>query len=163
MDGLLTGGEGADVKVGPELTKDILGCAVIGDRGYDSNEFRWYLRGNNNTPVIPGRRNRKALIIYDRQRYKKRGIIERTFVRIKESRCLVVRYEKADVNLLSFILLAFIKIQLLKLCLQCLEIDDEIPEGMKVLFDKIVNDPDKKPSIKTNLLCKEKDFRNYLS
>ncbi|MDR1985487.1 MAG: hypothetical protein LBP88_00765 [Treponema sp.] len=40
------------------MSEDILGCAVIADRGYDSNEFRRALEGNNNTPVLPGRKNR---------------------------------------------------------------------------------------------------------
>ena len=110
------GGDVADVKVEAELTKDIIGYAVIGDKGYDSNEFRTYLVGNNNTPVIPECRNRKEVIIYDYRRYKKRGLIERICGGIKENRRLVVKYEKSDVNLLSFFLFAFIKIQLFHLC-----------------------------------------------
>jgi hypothetical protein len=58
VEGLLTGGE----VVAAELSEDIVGCAVIGDRGYDSNEFRRELEGNNNTAVIPGRKNRKEEI-----------------------------------------------------------------------------------------------------
>ena len=42
--------------------------------------------------------------------YKKRSYIERVFGKLKENRRLVVRYEKSDLNFLSFILLAFIKI-----------------------------------------------------
>jgi hypothetical protein len=59
---MLTGGEVNEVVVGPELSKDIVGCAVIGDRGYDSDRFREELEGNNNLPVIAGRRNRKEEI-----------------------------------------------------------------------------------------------------
>jgi hypothetical protein len=44
-----------DVKVAAELSRNISGCAVIADRGYDSNGFRRELVGNNNEPVIPGR------------------------------------------------------------------------------------------------------------
>jgi hypothetical protein len=47
VEGFLTGGETADITAGPELTADVIGCPVIGDRGYASNEFRQYLRGNN--------------------------------------------------------------------------------------------------------------------
>jgi transposase len=54
IEGLLTGGEAHDTTVAAELTEDIVGCAVIGDQGYDHDEFRRVLAGNNNTPVIPG-------------------------------------------------------------------------------------------------------------
>ena len=111
-EGFLTGGETADVSAGPELTENIIGYPVIADRGYDSDGFRRNLEGNNNTPVIPGRKNRKKGIVYDRQRYKKRGLIERIFGKIKENRRLAVRYEKSDINFPGFILFAFIKIHL---------------------------------------------------
>ena len=112
VEGFLSGGEMADVSAGPELTKDIIGYPVIADMGYDSDKFRSELRGNNNVPVIPGRKNRKEEIVYDRQRYKKRGLIERIFGRMKENRRLTVRYEKSDINFLNFIILAFIKMRL---------------------------------------------------
>jgi transposase len=112
VEGFLSGGEASDVKAGPELTKDIVGCPVIADRGYDSDKFRMYLRGNSNIPVIPGRKNRKEEIEHDRQLYKKRGLIERIFGKVKENRRLAVRYEKPDVNFLGFIIFAFIKFNL---------------------------------------------------
>ena len=98
------------MSAGPELTENITGYPVIADRGYDSDGFRRYLEGNNNTPVIPGRKNRKELVEYDRQGYGKRGLIERIFGKIKENRRLAVRYEKSDINFLGFIIFAFIKI-----------------------------------------------------
>jgi hypothetical protein len=58
---MLTGGQVHDVTVAGELSEDIVGCAVIAGRGYDSNEYRRALEGNNNEVVIPGRRNRKAV------------------------------------------------------------------------------------------------------
>jgi transposase len=70
------------------------------------------LEGNNNTPVIPGRKNRKEEIVYDKEKYKKRGLIERIFGKLKENRRLAVRYEKSDINFLGFVFMAFIKIHL---------------------------------------------------
>ena len=102
----------ADVSAAPELTKNILGHPVIVDMGYDSDKFRQELMGNNNIPVIPGRKKRKKAIEYARQRYKKRSFIERQFGKIKENRRLTVRYEKSDINFLNFILVVFIKIHL---------------------------------------------------
>jgi transposase len=112
VEGFLTGGEVHDVTVAPQLSENIVGCAVIADRGYDSDGFRRGLEGNNNEPVIPGRRNRKEEIAYDKEKYKKRGLIERIFGKIKENRRLTVRYEKSDINFLGFILIAFLKILL---------------------------------------------------
>jgi transposase len=70
------------------------------------------LKGNNNTPVIPGRKNRKKEIVYDNQIYKKRGLIERIFGKLKENRRMALRYETSDINFLGFIIIAFIKILL---------------------------------------------------
>ena len=110
VEGFLTCGETADVSAGPELTENIAGYPVIADRGYDSDKFRRGLEENNNTPVIPVRKNRKEEIEYDRERYKKRGLIERIFGKIKENRRWAIRYEKSDMNFLGFIIFAFIKI-----------------------------------------------------
>jgi transposase len=71
---------------------------VLADRGYDSDEFRRMLEGNNNVPVIPGRKNRKEAIVYDKEKYRKRSYIERVFGKIKENRRLTVRYEKSDMR-----------------------------------------------------------------
>jgi transposase len=109
---MLAGGEVNDVAAGPQLSEDIAGCAAVADRGYDSDVFRRELAGNNNVPVIPGRRNRKKEIEYDREKYKKRGLIERIFGKLKKNRRLTVRYEKSDINFLGFIVIAFLKILL---------------------------------------------------
>jgi len=63
-----------------------------------------------NEPVIPGRKNRKIKIEYDKVVYKKRGAIERLFGKIKENRRLAVRYDKSDIAFLSFIAIALIKL-----------------------------------------------------
>lgn len=89
------------------LTEDIASCTVLVGREYDSEAFRRELSGNNNIPVIPGRKNE---IIYDKRIYRKRGLIERIFGKLKENRRLALRYEKSDINFLGFIIIAFIKI-----------------------------------------------------
>jgi transposase len=80
-----------------------------GNRGYDHNEFRRELEGNNHRAVIPGRRNRKAEIGYDQEPYKKRWLIERIFGKLKENRRLAVRYEKSDINFSALSLSPFSK------------------------------------------------------
>ncbi|MDR0374553.1 MAG: transposase [Treponema sp.] len=49
---------------------------------------------------------------YDKQKHRKRSYIERIFGKAKENRRLRVRYEKSDMNLLGFIIAAFLKILL---------------------------------------------------
>ena len=80
--------------------------------GYDSDEHREYLKSNNNIPVIPGRKNRRIPIIYDKCLYKLRKNIEIFFGKLKENKRLAMRYDKSDQSFLSFIALASIKILL---------------------------------------------------
>jgi transposase len=112
IEGFLTGGNRNDIAVAEELTTEIVGCYVIQDRGYDSNKNRQNLESQNNIAVIPGRKNRKIEIVYDKEKYKLRGAIERFFGKIKENRRLAMRYEKDDCSFLSFIAFAAIKLHL---------------------------------------------------
>ena len=45
---------------------DVVGCHVVEDMGYDSDAHRDFLRSQNNIPVIPGRKNWKVKIVYDK-------------------------------------------------------------------------------------------------
>lgn len=103
IDGFLTGGNTADISVADQLTADISGCYVIEDKGYDSNRHREYLTSNNNTPIIPGRKNRKEPILYDKIKYKLRLLIENFFAKLKENRRLAMRFDKLDNAFLAFI------------------------------------------------------------
>lgn len=109
IEGFLTPGNTSDITVAPELTAEIVGCYVAADAGYDSDPYRETLRSNNNIPVIPGRKNRKEPVIYDKKIYALRRRIENLFGRIKENRRLAVRYEKSDIAFLAFVAIALIK------------------------------------------------------
>jgi transposase len=110
VEGMLTGGNVADISVADFIMEDVYSCYVIEDKGYDSNKHRANLEANNNIPVIPGRKNRKEPIIYDKSIYKIRRKIELLFGKIKENRRLAMRFDKADAAFLAFIALALIKI-----------------------------------------------------
>jgi transposase len=110
VEGFLTGGHVHDVSVAEQLFSEIIGCHVICDRGYDSDAFRAFLYSQNNVPVIPGRRNRKKPIWYDKALYRRRGLIERVFGKIKENKRLSMRFDKSDALFLAFIAAACIKI-----------------------------------------------------
>ena len=110
VEGMLTGGNTSDITVANEIMSGVFGCYVVEDMGYDSDAHRDFLRSQNNVPVIPGRKNRKVKIIYDKAIYKLRGSIERYFGKLKENKRLCLRFEKEDRSFLSFIALAAIKI-----------------------------------------------------
>lgn len=112
IEGFLTGGNTADISVADELTADISGCYVIEDKGYDDDKHRKNLLSNNNISVIPGRKNRKEIILYDKIKYKLRALIENFFAKLKENRRLSMRFDKSDNAFLAFIALAAIKLYL---------------------------------------------------
>ena len=112
IEGMLTGGNISDVTVADQLTAEVFGCFVAEDMGYDSDAHRRTLEANNNIPVIPGRKNRKIKINYDKKIYKLRRNIEIFFGKIKENKRLSLRFEKHDSAFLGFIALAAIKIHL---------------------------------------------------
>ena len=89
-----------------------VGAYVVEYRGYDSNAHRIALISNNNVPVIPGRKNRKERVIYDKTIYKLRNRIEIFFGKIKKNRRLALRDEKLDVTFLGFTAMAAINIKL---------------------------------------------------
>jgi hypothetical protein len=64
----------------------------------------------NKPPVDPEERTGRSRIECDKEKYKKRGYIERVFWKLKENLRLTVRYEKSDMNFLGFIMAAFVKI-----------------------------------------------------
>ena len=112
VEGKLTPGNIADITVANELTAEVYGCKIVEDMGYDSDAHRDMLRSQNNEPVIPGRKNRKVKIEYDKTVYKLRGKIECYFGKLKENKRLSMRFEKDDAAFLGFIALAAIKITL---------------------------------------------------
>lgn len=112
IEGFLTGGNTADVSVADELTADVSGCYVIEDKGYDDDKHRKNLLSNNNIPVIPGRKNRKEIILYDKIKHKLRVLVENFFAKLKENRRLSMRFDKSDTAFLAFIALAAIKLYL---------------------------------------------------
>jgi transposase len=57
---------------------------LLADKGYDAHHPRRSLRDAGAVRVIPGRRNRKRTIRYDKQRYADRHYIENAFCRLKD-------------------------------------------------------------------------------
>ena len=87
----------------PKETKNLLA-----DKGYDSDLFRISVAREQINPVIPGRKNRKKEIIYDKEKYKFRHVVENAFCSLKQFRSIATRYEKLASNFLSMILVGCI-------------------------------------------------------
>ena len=93
---ILTPGNVSDVKGAPALLERAgRMCYLLADKGYDADRLRRSLRDAGAIPVIPGRRNRKRIIRYDKDRYRRRHFIEKTFCRLKDFR----RVPSATTNL----------------------------------------------------------------
>ena len=112
IEGYLSGGNQADISNADGLTAMVSGCYIIEDKGYDSNKHRIFLESNNNIPVIPGRKNRKEPIEYDKDKFKLRRKVEQFFAMLKENRRLALRFEKSDLAFLGLIAIATIKYNL---------------------------------------------------
>ncbi|XDA98103.1 IS5 family transposase [Sulfitobacter sp. LCG007] len=79
---------------------------LLGDRGYHADWFREALKDKGIRACIPGRKQRKKLVKYDKRRYKRRNRIEIMFGRLKDRRRVATRYDRCPMVFLSAIVLA---------------------------------------------------------
>jgi transposase len=79
---------------------------VIADAAYDGDELRQRVRRLGARACIKPNPTRKRKKRYDRQRYKRRNVIERFFCRIRRCRRVATRYEKKAINFAGFVYLA---------------------------------------------------------
>ena len=104
---MLTAGNVSDVSAAPALL-DRAGRIkyLLGDKGYDADALRRALSEAGATPVIPGRRNRKRTIQYDKRRYRDRHLVENAFCRLKDFSRVATRYDKLAANFMAAVALA---------------------------------------------------------
>lgn len=79
---------------------------LLGDRGYDADWFREALQDKGIRACIPGRKQRKTTVRYDKRRYRRRNRIEIMFGRLKDWRRVATRYDRCPKVFLSAIALA---------------------------------------------------------
>lgn len=108
----LTGAEASDCKHLCGLIEGHEPDAVLADKGYDSGENREAIEAMGADPCVPGRKNRKEQIEYDRHLYKERNVVERYFGKLKQWRRVATRYDKKARNYLGFVWIASIDISL---------------------------------------------------
>jgi len=94
--------------IGAKLIYDALPLSpvLIGDKGYDSVEFRNALKSKGIKPCIPPRKGRKDKITYCRQLYKQRHKVENMFGKIKDWRRIATRYDRCAHTFFSAICIA---------------------------------------------------------
>ncbi len=91
----LTAGQVSD-HIGAKLVYPALPGAntLIGDKGYDSDEFRNALAAKGIATCIPPRARRKNPANYCKTLYKQRHMVENTFNRLKDWRRIATRYDR---------------------------------------------------------------------
>ena len=79
---------------------------LLGDRGYDTDWFRETLKDKGIRACIPGRKQRKTTVKYDKRRYRRRNRIEIMLGRLTDGRRMATRYDRCPKVFLSAIALA---------------------------------------------------------
>ena len=86
--------------------------AIAGDQGYRADWIDEMFLAMGVTPVIPSKENedRDARpVVFDKERYRQRNIVERLIGWLKECRCVFARFEKTAINFAGMIKMAFIQ------------------------------------------------------
>jgi transposase len=86
-----------------ELLDHARGRALLGDTGYDSNEFRREVRIRALEPVIHSKPERTRALPLNRKLYRKRYLVEVFFHNLKRFRAIATRYEKTARNYLALV------------------------------------------------------------
>ena len=81
-------------------------CALLGDKGYDSDAYRAALIERGISPRIPPRAKRKLPAIYCKTIYKQRHRVENLFAKLKDWRRIATRFGHCAHTFLSAIHIA---------------------------------------------------------
>ena len=84
--------------IGAKLTYPALrahATCMIGDKGYDSDEYRAALQAKGITPCIPPRKGRILPAGFDKNLYRQRHKIENMFGKLRDWRRIHTRYDHA--------------------------------------------------------------------
>lgn len=83
--------------------------AAAGDKAYGVRHAREWLKARRIEDVIPTKSNQKPRENFDREKYRRRNVVERCIGWIKEFRRVATRYEKLAVNYLGMLKLAMMR------------------------------------------------------
>ena len=96
---------------------------VLGDKGYSYKKCRRLLRQRGIACMIPERRDQREQrkkkgraggrpCRFDKEQYKRRSVVERTFLRLKQQRRVATRYDKLGQSYQAWATLASIRLWL---------------------------------------------------
>lgn len=97
----LTGGNANDITQAETLAAQVEPKALLGDKGYDTDNFITSLEVRAIKAVIPPKSTRKIKRACDFALYAERNLVERFFNAIKHYRGIATRYEKTARNFLA--------------------------------------------------------------
>lgn len=86
--------------------------SLAGDKGYRANWIDEMLTEMEIKPVIPSKENedrKKRIVEFDKDKYRKRNIVERLIGWLKECRRVFSRYEKTAINYSGIIKMAIVQ------------------------------------------------------
>lgn len=89
-----------------DLIEGFSPALCLADAAYDSDALRTRLIAIGCTPVIPNNPTRKRTHPFDRNAYRMRNVIERTFCRLKDWRRIATRYDQHATNYLAAVAIA---------------------------------------------------------
>ena len=99
----LTAGQRHDITQAPTLIRDLAFEFLLGDRGYDSQDFIDLLLVMEIEAVIPSKKNAKQPRDYDTWRYQERHLVECFIGKIKHFRRVFSRFDKLARRFLGFV------------------------------------------------------------
>jgi transposase len=108
----LTPGQRHEMTAAHELLEHARGKALIGDAGYDSNEFRLAIHNKGMKAVICSKPERNFKPKLNRALYRRRYLVEVFFHHLKRFRAVATRYDKTARNYLAITQLACAQIWL---------------------------------------------------
>lgn len=100
---ILTPGQNSDISQAENLIQNVDADALLGDKGYDSNNLIGHLDEREIKAVIPPKSNRKEPRHCDFYQYKERHVVECMFGKLKHYRRIATRYDKKATNYMGFI------------------------------------------------------------
>lgn len=100
---IITPGQRNDITQAKKLVDNEPGDHLLGDKGYDADDFRESLKKQDCKPVIPPKSNRRNPSEYDTHIYKERHVIECFFSKIKYFRRIFSRFDKSARNFAAFL------------------------------------------------------------
>jgi transposase len=85
---------------------------MLMNRAYEGDETCGLARSKGHEPIAPPKKKRGDPGESDREKYKRRNVVEWRFRRLKEFRKVRARYDKLDFMFLAFTQFAFVMIWL---------------------------------------------------